>query len=168
VDRSSERAPGLLTEKRIPRKEFPWRCGQCGRTEVFPARTTYTARIRHDGRLHEFTIPALRIPTCRACGERVFTEDVDEQINESLREHLGLLSPDQIRESIRRLGISQKELSQGLGIAEATISRWVNGVQIQSKAMDVLLRVYFAFPDVRGAIGPSGPDAKLGVDCSVR
>ena len=45
----------------------------------------YDAEVRHDGRLHKFTIPQLHLPICRACGEKVFTEKVDDQIGAALR-----------------------------------------------------------------------------------
>ncbi len=52
----------------------------------------YDAEVRHDGRLYAFTIPQLDIPVCRACGAKVFTEKVDQQINAALRSHLHLLA----------------------------------------------------------------------------
>jgi transcriptional regulator with XRE-family HTH domain len=45
--------------------------------------------------------------------------------------------------------MSQKEVAQRLGIAEATLSRWLHETQIQSRSMDNLLRVFFALPQVR-------------------
>jgi hypothetical protein len=44
----------------------------------------------------------------------------------------------------------------GRGIAEATLLRWHNETQIQSRAMDNLLRVFFAFPEVRAALNKVG------------
>jgi hypothetical protein len=67
---------------------FPWRCNHCGENAVDMATIQYQAEVRHDGRLYTFTIPNLRIPVCRKCGEKVFTEDVDGQINDALRLHL--------------------------------------------------------------------------------
>ncbi len=55
---------------------FPWRCNHCGENAVDMATIQYQAEVRHDGRLYTFTIPNLRIPVCRECGEKVFTEDV--------------------------------------------------------------------------------------------
>jgi hypothetical protein len=78
------------TPKRAPERPFPWRCRHCGKQEVEPATIEYEAEVRHDGRLHTFTIPELEIPVCHACGERVFTEKVDSQVNEALRAHLAL------------------------------------------------------------------------------
>ncbi|MEQ8786448.1 MAG: helix-turn-helix domain-containing protein [Pirellulaceae bacterium] len=141
--------------KRAPNAErpFPRRCRHCGKHEVVMTTTPYKAEVRHDGRLHLFTIPALEIAACRACGEKVFTEKVDTQINEALRAHLHLLTPVQIRDGIKRVGLSQKTLAARLGIAEATLSRWVNETQIQSRAMDNLLRLFFEIPQVRQALG---------------
>lgn len=144
--------------KRAPDAErpFPWRCRHCGKQEVVLQTIEYQAEIRHDGRLHSFTIPALELPVCQACGEKVFTEKVDAQENAALRAHLNLLSPAQIREGIERLGISQKDAATELGIAEATLSRWLNATQIQSRALDNLLRVFFGFPQVRRALSGVG------------
>ena len=49
-----------------------------------------------------------------------------------------------------------------MGIAEATLSRWLSETQIQSRAMDNLLRVFFAFPEVRMALSGNVQDPYLG------
>ncbi len=59
---------------------------------------SYDAEARHDGHLYAFTIPRLEVPICRVCGQKVFTEKVDEQINAALRSHLHHQS--YVRESI--------------------------------------------------------------------
>ena len=141
---------------------FPWRCRCCGENQVVPATIEYTAEVRHDGRLHTFAIPRLEIPICQACGEKVFTEDVDRQVNDALRSHLKLLTPAKIRGALDRLDLSQKEVAHRLGIAEATISRWLTEAQIQSKSMDRFLRVFFAFPQVRTALCRESMDPELG------
>jgi DNA-binding transcriptional regulator YiaG len=122
----------------------------------------YPAEVRHDGRLHQFIIPELKIPCCRACGKKVFTGDVDAQVNAALRAHLKLLTPAQISDAIAALGITQKDFAQRLGIAEATLSRWLTETQIQSRALDNLLRIFFAFPDVRDELCGEPQDPHLG------
>jgi hypothetical protein len=69
----------------------------------------YDAEVRHDGRLHAFRISKLRVDRCGACGEILFTNATDEQISDALREHLRLLSPEEIRERLETLGMTQKE-----------------------------------------------------------
>lgn len=152
-----------MSECARKQKPFPWRCPKCRLREVRPAVTSYTAQVKHDGRLHEVAIDRLEIPTCRSCGERVFSKRVDDQISQALRAQLRLLSPNQIRDRLRELGLSQKQAAARLGVAEATFSRWVTGAVIQSRAMDNLLRVYFAFPDVREALLGEKQDSQLGL-----
>lgn len=143
-------------------RPFPWRCRHCGKNEVILARTEYHAEVRHDGRLHIFTVPELELPICQSCGTKVFTADADEQICAALRAHLTLLTPLQMSEAIQRINLTQKEVAARLGIAEATLSRWLNGIQIQTRSMDNLLRAFFAFPQVRNAFSGTSQDPKLG------
>jgi DNA-binding transcriptional regulator YiaG len=102
------------------------------------------------------------MPVCQACGEKVFTEKVDGQINSALRSHLQLLTPADMRSALARVSMTQKQAADRLGIAEATLSRWLNETQIQSRAMDNLLRVFFAFPQVRSVLNGEAQDPELG------
>jgi putative zinc finger/helix-turn-helix YgiT family protein len=143
-------------------RPFPWRCRHCGKSEVVMTTVRYDPEVRHDGRLYSFTIPGLDIPVCQACGEKVFTEKVDEQINAALRSHLHLLTQEEMRTALDRINMTQKVAVDHLGIAEATLSRWMTGTRIQSRAMDNLLRVFFAFPQVRNALNGDAHDPQLG------
>jgi DNA-binding transcriptional regulator YiaG len=125
--------------------------------------TSYAAEVRHDDRLHAFTVSDLELPICRACGEKVFTEEACLQVSAALRSHLNLLTPEQIRTAIDRVGMSQPEVAERLGIAEETLARWLDEMQIQSRAMDNLLRTFFAFPTVRIALSGPTQDSQLGI-----
>jgi hypothetical protein len=61
------------------------------RPEVLP----YTAKAKHDGVLHAIEIPVLEIKRCHSCGELIFDDHVDDQINAALRSYLNLLTPSQ-------------------------------------------------------------------------
>lgn len=146
----------------VAERPFPWRCRRCGKDRVVLTRVPYDAEVRHDGRLHSFRVPDLEIPICQSCGEKVFTECADEQIGDSLRSHLRLLMPVEIRAELKRVGLNQKDAAEHLGVAEATLSRWITGTQIQSRAMDNFLRVFFAFSDVRSLLSGDTQDPTLG------
>jgi putative zinc finger/helix-turn-helix YgiT family protein len=103
----------------------------------------HDAEIKHDGRMYVIHIPELQVIRCGTCGEVFFTAATDAQISQALREHLGLLSPQEIRERIARLGLMQKQLGERIGVAAETISRWLSGAYIQSRAMDKLMRLFF-------------------------
>src|SRR5262245_41942338 len=90
----------------------PWRCRHCGKNQVVLTTTSYDAEVRHDRRLYAFTIPRLQIPACSACGKKVFTEKVDEQVNAALRSHLHLLTPAEFRAALERVGLTQKEAAE--------------------------------------------------------
>lgn len=123
---------------------------------VAPRKIDLSIDVRYDGGLHTIRLKRLPVPVCSACQERVFTSEADDAVRIAMREQLRLLRPEQIQAAIRQLGLTQKELAARLGVAEETISRWTTGSILQTRAMDNLLRAYFALPQVRAAlIGPS-------------
>lgn len=143
--------------------EYPRKCNACAQKRVVMATIDYTAEVRHDGRLYEFVVPKLHIEVCEACGEKVFTEQVDAQINHALRNHIGLLHPEEIKANLKRIAMNQKKVAESLGLAEATLSRWLNGTQIQSRAMDTLMRTFFSFPQVRQILTSGKADKSFGL-----
>jgi putative zinc finger/helix-turn-helix YgiT family protein len=122
----------------------------------------YEIDVKHDGQLYHLEIPALKIPTCHACGELSFSNSVDDQIVQALRERVRLLTPEQIRTGRKALGLKAKELAERLGVAAATLSRWEKGRLIQSRAMDNFLRAYFAVPELRAVLRGTEQDPNLG------
>jgi putative zinc finger/helix-turn-helix YgiT family protein len=159
MNQSSDR----LTKSR----PFPWICPECRKREVYPAQVEYIAAVQHDAVLHRVPIPQLTIPQCRACGELLFSGAVDEQINTALRAQLQLLTPEQIKAGREALSLAQTELAERLGVEQATLDRWETGLLIQSRAMDNLLRVYFAVPEVRAALTGKGQDPQLGATLAI-
>jgi putative zinc finger/helix-turn-helix YgiT family protein len=154
------------TQRERGDRPFPWRCPNCRQREVVPQTVPYTIDVKHDGLIHTIHLPGLTVPKCRSCGHLLFDDQADEQISAALRQHLRLLSPEQIRGNRKALALSQRELAERLGIAEETISRWETGALIQSRAMDNLLRIYFANADVRAALVGSGQDPSFGAEVS--
>lgn len=128
-----------------------------------PAKTVHHASVKHDGKVYGFSIPALEVDLCQDCSYQLFTGSTDEQISAELRSHLGLLQPREILAGLQSLGLSQKAFAERLGVAAETVSRWVNGFLIQSRAMDNLMRVFFAYPQVREALASGGPSPLLGL-----
>lgn len=62
------------------------------------------------------------------------------------RKKHGLLSADNIRAIRERFGLSQAELADLLRLGANTISRWESGRNVQSAAMDILLRLIRDLP----------------------
>jgi putative zinc finger/helix-turn-helix YgiT family protein len=144
------------------RRNYPIRCIECGKKEVRPAVVRRQIKKNHDGRLYDLTIVDLPVTRCDACGEIFFTEESDEGIAAALRTHLALLTPEQIRANLESLAINQKEAAERIGVAAETISRWLSGAMIQSRAMDNLLRAFFACPEVREELNRAGKHRGFG------
>ncbi len=92
--------------------------------------------------------------------EMVLTDAANRRITDTFRDQLGLLKPAQIRSNRETLGLTQKQLAGLLGIAEATLSRWETGGQIQQRSLDKLLRLFFLLPEVRSALSAGFGDLR--------
>ncbi len=123
-----------------PQKTFPIRCVECGRVEVHPVIIPFEIDKNQDGKLYHLRIPKLHANRCENCGEIYLGSEADAQISAALREEIGLLTPEQIRGNLAALNLNQKEAAEQMGIAPETMSRWLTGAMIQSRAMDNLLR----------------------------
>jgi len=133
-------------------RPFPHRCPECGAKEVFPATVTHKSRFKYEGRLYEFEARSISANKCRACGELILTNTALEQIADAFRAHAGLLTTTEIADNLGRLRLTQKEFAERIGVASETVSRWLGSVQIQSRALDNLMRLFFRFSIVRDAL----------------
>lgn len=146
------------------RRPFPWLCSECVTRTVVPTVIDYTAKVKHDGVIHELHLPRTEVPRCQTCGNLVVTTEVDERVNDALRSKLQLLAPAQIRANIDKLGLSQPELADWLDVAPETVSGWMTGALIQSSRMNKRLRMFFAFPATRAMLRRLDEDPQLGIE----
>ncbi len=145
-------------------RPFPWLCSDCVTRTVVPTVIDYTAKVKHDGVIHELHLPKIEVPRCQTCGNLVVTTEVDERVNDALRSKLHLLAPQQIRANIEKLGLSQQELAEWLDVAPETVSRWMTGALIQSSRMNKRFRMFFAFPEAREMLRRLDENPQLGME----
>jgi HTH-type transcriptional regulator/antitoxin MqsA len=84
----------------------------------------------------------MRCPRCREVLLRY--EDwmhLDERAQAAYREKFGLLSAADIRALREKLGLTQAQLAHLLRLGGNTVSRWEAGRNVQTAAMDALLRI---------------------------
>jgi len=88
---------------------------------------------------------------CPRCGEVVLrladARALERRGFELYRSHHRLLRTDEIRSLRRQLGLSQAGLAHILRLGSNTISRWEAGRNVQTAAMDVLLRLIRDVPE---------------------
>lgn len=58
------------------------------------------------------------------------------------------ITPEWIKENMKRIGIYQRDLSRQIGINETSISLYLNGKRTMTKAVQALFYYYFAFYDL--------------------
>ncbi len=130
-------------------KPFPWKCRNCKKSSVYPAVVSYPVEIEYDGRVYHVVVDGLKTPQCKDCRTAFPDAEANRLITLEFLRQAKLLTPQQIRQQREALGLTQKTLASLLGFAEATVSRWETGAQIQQRSLDNLLRIFFGFPDVR-------------------
>jgi DNA-binding transcriptional regulator YiaG len=139
-------------------KQFPWKCGKCRERAVNPVTLdTYATELEHDGRKYPVSLASFDVARCEKCGTMIFGDAANRRLSDALRSEAGLMQPAEIRAKREALGLTQKALAGHLLIAEATLSRWETGAQIQQRAMDAFLRVFFESSEARGILGVPEP-----------
>ncbi len=128
------------------------RCHVCGQKSLRHVRRPFEYEVSHDGRRPvRIHIPDLEVIACtnHDCHPEHPDDTVieDEQATwritiETYRQ-LGLLTPEEIRSQRERLGLTQQELQELLGLGGNTLSRWENGRVYQSRSLDTLMRIVF-------------------------
>ena len=127
-------------------KPYPWTCGQCAQRTIEPVVKDYQIAFKHDGKLHQITLPQVEVPTCGNCGTEQTDIQISRQVTSELRRKIGLMFPDEIRQQRTALGLNQEQLGECIGAAKESISRWETGALIQSVSTDKLLRMFFKHP----------------------
>lgn len=98
----------------------------------------------------EITVPGATYLGCPKCHEVVLRFDDARRLRqralEIYRGKYGLLSADEIRSIRERFGLTQAELARLLRLGGNTISRWEAGRNVQTAAMDMLLRMIRDLP----------------------
>ncbi len=131
------------------KKPFPWRCSNCREQSLYEATVDHTTPMFHDGREYTVTVKDLKTPKCKSCGIVHPDDEAMEAITIAFMQQIKLLTPAQIREHRIKADLTQVELAAALGVADATVSRWETGMQIQQRSLDNLLRLFFGVPQVR-------------------
>ena len=98
----------------------------------------------------EIAVPAAVHLSCPKCHEVVLRlQDARRLSADAItiyrRKH-GLLSADEIRQIHRRFGLTQASFARLLRLGANTLSRWESGRNVQTEAMDTLLRMIRDLP----------------------
>lgn len=120
-------------------------CPRCG-THMVAARARLAVPINGE----EIGVASTSHLRCPRCGEIVLrlreARRLHEDACEVYRKRHALLSADQIRSIRARFSLTQSDLARLLRLGANTVSRWESGRNVQTAAMDVLLRLIRDLP----------------------
>lgn len=120
-------------------------CPACG-TELIERRGTLRLPVNGE----EISVPSAAHLRCPKCGEIVLRFQDSKRLGEDAiavyRKKHGLLSADEIRAIRERFGLTQADLARLLRFGANTVSRWESGRNVQTAAMDMLLRLIRDLP----------------------
>jgi putative zinc finger/helix-turn-helix YgiT family protein len=120
-------------------------CPRCG-TMMKEARGRLKLPINGE----EIAVPSATHLKCPKCGEIVLrfqeAKRLHEDASEIYRRKHGLLSALGIRAIRERFNLNQADLAHLLRLGANTVSRWESGRNVQTGAMDMLLRLIRDLP----------------------
>ena len=98
----------------------------------------------------EIAVPSASHLKCPKCGEIVLRFREAKRLHEDAigiyRKKHGLLSADEIRAIRAQFELKQSDLARLLRLGANTVSRWESGRNVQTAAMDILLRLIRDLP----------------------
>ena len=114
-------------------------CDECGH----PVATTWHDHTFVYGLGEAAAELAVRLPVrrCDHCDFDYLDEEGERLKHEAVCQHLGVLTPQEIRGMRERLGLSRSALAKLTRIGEASLSRWESGIKIQTPGYDRYLRL---------------------------
>lgn len=121
------------------------RCPSCG-TKMTERRGALRLPVNGE----EVSVPSALHLACPKCGEIVLRFRDAKRLHEDAiaiyRKRHGLLSADEIRAIRERYSLTQADLVRLLRVGGNTVSRWESGRNVQTAAMDMLLRLVRDLP----------------------
>lgn len=107
-----------------------------------------TLRLPVNG--EDIAVPSAAHLRCPKCGEILLRLQDSKRLGEDAiaiyRKRHGLLSADEIRAIREHFDLTQADLTRLLHLGANTISRWESGRNVQTEAMDILLRMVRDLP----------------------
>ena len=100
----------------------------------------------------EITVDGIERYVCDECGNDFMSASEASRLSMALaREYArrsGLLTPSEVREIRKSLGLTQGEFERMVGVSTPTVCRWERGSSLQPRSTDLLLRMIRDVPGV--------------------
>ena len=115
-------------------------CPLCGVMEVETSITPYSFEYGSGDAAAKLNVD-VPVRRCDACEIEYLDEEGERIKHEAVCQHLGVLSPREIRRIRKKYSNTRTGFAEVTGLAEASLNRWENGLSIQAHANDRYLRL---------------------------
>ena len=124
------------------------RCAVCGKGELTEKHGTFVFEWPTDFPGESSRFDDATWWACGSCDEEELPAELVARIEAERYRLEGLLSPLEVQDVRKRVGLSQREMAKLLGVGEKTYTRWECGLSAQTKSMDNLIRLADQNPEV--------------------
>ena len=97
----------------------------------------------------------LPLRRCGSCELEFIDAEAEGLKHDAVCKHLGVLSPDEIRQIRKSYGMTRATFAEVTGLGEATLNRWENGIMVQTLANDRYMRL-LARPEIMNRLRSRG------------
>lgn len=124
-----------IKQTEIQSSEENKKCPECGSYKLTRNQEEYRFPYGKDAEAVELSA-TIEVEKCGDCGFSCMGPAAEQACHEAICEHLGVMTPNQIKSLRDYHGLTQADFSKITGLGEATLSRWERGILIQNKAYD--------------------------------
>ena len=121
------------------------RCPLCGATEIETSIIPFSFEYGSGDAAAKLNVD-VPLRNCDACDIEYLDEEGERIKHEAICQHLGVLSPREIRHIRKNCSNTRTSFAEITGLGEASLNRWENGLSIQTHANDRYLRL-LDYPD---------------------
>jgi HTH-type transcriptional regulator/antitoxin MqsA len=123
------------------------RCFNCGAEQMEERHGTYRFEPPANIPGGSMSVQNATWMECENCGEQMIPAVLNRRLEDLSIQRQGLLPPTHIKAIREKLGLSQAQMAERLGVGDKTYTRWESGRSIQNKSSDNLIRLMDRSPE---------------------
>ncbi len=123
------------------------KCPMCGSGFLEDEIADHETYFREGAHNIKLVIKDLAIKRCSNCKEEFMPKEALERVQTEKHNRRGLLTMEQLKEIRKKLGYTQVEMAELLGVGKKTYLRWEKGLYLQNTSMDRYIRLIAENPE---------------------
>jgi len=124
------------------------RCPICGKETLVRRQGEFSFDLPENVPGKTMILPDATWDECSACGEQILSHELNEQVEREASRRWGLLQPEEVKGIRARLGLTQVQMAELLGVGEKTYTRWESGKSYHNTSSDNLIRLVAQSPEL--------------------